>query len=262
MTNNGTIQASNVVTNVTLPNNVSLLSSSASAGSCSNGAGTVNCLLGNIPGSSARTVTITSITIAAGVGVFDATVSADVDDNLSNNQFAASVTVNPAIDLVVNTAPAATIIIDQSTTVRATVENRSILGATGVILGISLDNGLRADSAVWSAGACTVAAQQIDCTADNLGAQSSSTLDIGVTGTTVGTKGYTVTLSANEVDANTNDNSVGGTVVVNSLDGNSGDDDGGVGATGPVILWLLLWAIVLRYRRQWQLLFTDQTRFR
>lgn len=250
VTNNGTTQATNVAVDATLPNNLSFISASSSVGACTSGAGTINCALGDVPGGSGRTVTVTSRATAIGIGVFDVSVSANVDDNLSNNQTAVQISVSPAVDLVVNTPAAASIVVDQSTTVSVVLENRSVLDATAVGLSISLDTGLRADSATWSAGSCTVSAQQIDCQATSLTAQSSSTLDIGVTGTAVGAQTYTATLSSNEVDANTLDNSASGTVTVSSVDGGGVDEESGAGTTGPIFLWLLVWGALSRYRRQ------------
>jgi len=244
VTNNGTTQATNVTVDATLPNNVAFISAASSVGSCTNGAGIVSCALGDVAGSSARTVTITSRTSAVGAGVFGVTVSADVDDNPGNNQFTTQINVDPAVDLVANTPTSASVVVDQSTSVSVVLENRSILDATGVLLSISLDSGLRADSATWTAGNCTVAAQQIDCQANSLTAQSSSTLDMVVTGTTVGTKSFTVSLSSNEADANTADNSAGGTVAVSALGGGGTGEESGAGATGPIFLWLLAWSLL------------------
>lgn len=243
LSNNGASQATNVEVDITLPTNVSFVSATASSGSCTNGAGTVNCQLGIIPGVSGRTVTVTTTAAAVGVGMFDATVIADFDERPGNNQDSVQLTVDPAVDLVVNSPSAASIMVDQSTTVSAVLENRSILDATGVTLNISLNSGLRADSASWSIGSCTVAAQQIDCQTATFSSLSNSTLNIGVTGLTAGAQGYTVTLSSNEAEADPANNSVNATVTVN--DPNSG----GGGATGLPFLWLLGWAAFLTRRR-------------
>ncbi len=251
VTNNGTTQATNVAVDATLPNNLSFISASSSVAACTSGAGTIRCVLGDVLGGSGRTVTVTSRAAAVGSGVFDVIVSADVDDNLGNNQITVQISVSPAVDLVVNSPASASIVIDQSTSVSVLLENRSILDATAVGLSISLDTGLRADSASWSAGSCTVSAQQIDCQASSLTAQSSSTLDIGVTGTTVGTQTYTVTLSSNEADANAADNSANGTVTVSAVAGGGAgeSEESGAGTSGPVFLWLLALSVFLRYRR-------------
>ena len=244
LSNNGASQAINVVVDITLPTNVSFVSATASSGSCTNGAGTVNCQLGDIPGVSGRTVTVTTTAANVGIGTFDATVTADFDERPGNNQDSVQLTVNPAVDLVINTPTAAPVLVDQSTTISAVLENRSILDATGVTLNISLNNGLRADSASWSIGSCTVAAQQIDCQTATFPSQSNSTLNIGVTGLTAGAKSYTVTLSSNEVEADPANNSVNGTVTVNSPVADSGG-----GAIGVPFLWLLGLAAFLTRRR-------------
>jgi len=244
LSNNGASQAINVVVDITLPTNVSFVSATASSGSCTNGAGTVNCQLGDIPGVSGRTVTVTTTAANVGIGTFDATVTADFDERPGNNQDSVQLTVNPAVDLVINTPTAAPVLVDQSTTISAVLENRSILDATGVTLNISLNNGLRADSASWSIGSCTVAAQQIDCQTATFSGQSNSTLNIGVTGLTAGAKGYTVTLSSNEAEADPANNSVNGTVTVNSPAASSGG-----GTIGPPFLWLLGLASFLTRRR-------------
>ncbi len=242
LSNKGASPATNVEVDITLPTNVSFVSVATSSGSCTNGAGTVNCQLGDIPGVSGRTVTVTTTATSVGVGMFDATVIADFDERPGNNQDSVQLTVNPAVDLVVNSPSAASIMVDQSTTVSAVLENRSILDATGVTLNISLNNGLRADSASWSIGSCTVTDQLIDCQTANFASQSNSTLNIGVTGLTAGARSYTVTLSSNEADADTTNNSANGTVTVN-------DPNSGGGAIGLPFLWLLGWAAFLTRRR-------------
>ena len=97
-------------------------------------------------------------------------------------------TVDPAVDLAFVEPPRQTVNLDQSITIRGSIENRSPLDATGVVVTVSLGNGLRPDSAVWSAGTCTISGQQIDCQAANMAGMSTSTFDIGVTGTRAGSR--------------------------------------------------------------------------
>ena len=245
LNNNGASTATNVAADITLPNNVSFVSATPTSGSCSNGAGTVNCQLGDIPGQTGRIVTLTTTAAAVGVGVFDATVTSDFDERPGNNQAAVQLTVDPAVDLVINSLSAGTINLDQSTTINAVLENRSILDATGVTLSISLNNGLQANSATWSIGACTVSNQQIDCQTASFANQSSSTLSVGVTGLTAGARSYTVTLSSNEADADPTNNSVNGSVTV--IDPNANKSSGG--AIGLPFLWLLGLVAFMHRRR-------------
>jgi len=237
---NGTDPATNVTADFTLPVTLSLDSVTTSLGTCSSGAGFVNCDLGDVPGLSNNTIDFTTTPTSVGPGLLSATVTSDMnpDERPGNNQVDLLLTVDPAVDLVVNTPTAPTIKIDESTTISAVLENRSILPVIGATLTVTLSNGLQINSATWSIGTCTIAIQQIDCLAAIFDAQSSSMLSIGVTGISTGSKSYTVALSSNEAEANPGDNSESGTLRVNSP-----KDSGG--AAGPLFLWLLAMFTVL-----------------
>jgi uncharacterized repeat protein (TIGR01451 family) len=244
LNNNGASDATNVVADITLPGNVTLVSVTPSAGTCTTGAGTVNCIMGDVPGVSGRSVSLITTASSVGVGSFDVIVSSDFDERPGNNQSSAQLTIDPAVDLVINSPSSATIDINQSTSVSATLDNLSILDATGVTLSILLPTGLQADSASWSIGTCTVTSQQVDCQAAIFANQSSATLSLGVTGLTAGNRRYTVTLSSTEADADTVNNSLEGTVRVNDP-----DDEGGGGAAGLVFIWMIGFALFLARRR-------------
>ncbi len=244
VSNAGTVQATGVVADFTIPNTLFIDSASASSGSCTSGAGTVNCMIGDIPGLSSRTVTISTTPTSVGVGTLSAIVTADVDERPGNNQESLQLTVDPAVDLAVNTPIAASINLDQSTTVNANVENRSVFDATGVTLSISLNNGLRADSASWSIGTCTVTDQQVDCQAATFANLSNSTLTLGVTGSLAGGRSYTVSVASAEADANPANNTANGVVTV--IDPNAKSSGG---AMGLPFLCLLGLAVFLTRRR-------------
>ena len=178
-------------------------------------------------------------------GILNATVTTtDVDERLSNNQYSQQLNVDPAVDLVINTPSTVTVTLDQSATIRATLENRSVLDATGVTLNVSLGSRVQVDSASWTAGTCTIAAQRVDCVAANFANQSSSTLTIGVTGLSTGAQSYTVTMGSVEADADPTNNNVTGTVTVND----PAQESSG-GAIGLPFIWLLGMAALLRRRR-------------
>ena len=77
--NNGMVQATNVLADFTIPPTLSIESVAASIGSCTIGGGIVNCDLGDVPGFSNDTVTITTTPTTVGVGMLNATIIADVD---------------------------------------------------------------------------------------------------------------------------------------------------------------------------------------
>ena len=197
-----------------------------------------------LPLLSKHTIVISTTPTAVGAGMLNASVTTtDTDERASNNQESLQLTVDPAVDLVVNASVPTRVNIDSSTTVTATLQNLSILQATNLSLSVSLDSGLRADAASWTLGTCTVTAQQIDCQANSLDAQSSSALSITATAMSTGRKNVTVNLSSAEADANPSNNSA--SVTVNVVDP---QDDGGGGTTNPLLLLVIVLANLLGRR--------------
>ena len=243
---NGSLQATNVVADFTIPANLTIDSVTTSIGDCTDGAGAVNCVLGDVPGLSDNTVTITTTPTAVGVGMLSATITtADVDERPVNDQDQFQLTVDPAVDLVITSPGSVPLTLDQSTTISARLENLSTLDATGVTLSVSFGNRVRADSATWTEGSCTVAAQQVDCQAASIANLSNSTLVVGLTGLTAGAQSYSVTLSSNEVDADPANNSINGTITVND----PAVQDSGGGAIGLPFLCILGVAALMTRRR-------------
>ena len=241
---NGTVGVNDVVADFAIPAVLSLDSISTSSGSCSSGAGTASCAFGNLPGLSKHSVTMTTTPAVVGAGTLNASVTtSDSDERPVNDQDTLQLTVDPAVDLVVNSPATVAVFVDDSTTVTVNLENLSILDASSVSLSATLGSGLRPDTASWSIGTCTVAAQQIDCQAASFAAQSVASLSIAATATSTGTKNVSVSLSSAEADANTSDNSASGTVNVVSP---QSDDEGGGGATTPLFLLVLVLAAIVR----------------
>ena len=241
--NAGTLQATNVLADFTLPANVSLISAAASMGTCTDGGGMVSCAIGDVDGSTTISVTLTSNTIAVGSGTFGASVSADVDDDTTNNQSSIALTVQPAVNLSVTPPSTRQLSVDQSTGLTALLENTSILDATGVALSIALAPGLRVDSASWPLGACTVSDSRVDCEGAAFVALSNVTLSLGVTATTEGSKTINFSMSSTETEADPANNTASATVNVSAP---SQEESGGAGAG----LWLLPMLGILAIRRR------------
>jgi hypothetical protein len=204
----------------------------------------VSCNFGSIAGGSAATVTISATTTAVGAGLFEASVTANDDDNESNNAATALVTVDPAVELIANQPAMPTVTVNQGATIAVMLENQSSLDSTNVTLGVALGAGIRADSASWPIGSCTISGQQVSCEAARFDGLSSSTLSLGLTGLTAGTSTYTVTLESTEADADPANNDVSGSVRINAV--NVANEESGGGA----LSWLLLGAMGAAARRR------------
>ena len=253
--NLGTNSVSNVVASITVPAAVSLNSISAASGSCSSGAGTASCAIGSIAVGAGVSVTMNVTSIATGSADFVASITATTDDNSSNNQRTLSFTVDPAVDLL-STAPSTPQIgLNQATTIRPAIENRATIAATNVRVTITPGTGLQIDSVSWTPGTCSVSENVATCQAASLAAQSTTTIDLQITGTTEGSRNYTVAVAADETDIDSANNSVSGQVTVSAAAPPSGDD-GGSGSTGWTMLLLLaiagVWRRATRYHRESQ----------
>ena len=242
----GTLDAEDVVVNFTLPDLVSLDSVTAPSGSCTSGAGTASCQLGTITGQGSERVTITVTPTAVGSGTLRASVTTSGnDERFDNDQESVRLTVDPAVDLVVNAPTTSPVFVDTDTAVTVRLENLSILDATNVSLSVTLANGLRASSASWPLGDCSVSAQQIDCQANRFNAQSSASVSISARAVALGRQDVSASVSSAEVDADISNNSASRevNVVEQRVENNS---DGGGGTTNPLFLLLIALAALRR----------------
>ena len=243
----GTLDAPDVIATFILPDLVSLGSVTAPSGDCTSGAGTARCELGTIAGQGSERVTLTVTPVAVGSGTLRASVTTSGnDERFDNDQDSVALTVNPAVDLVVNAPATSPVVVDTDTTVTVRLENLSILDATSVSLSVTLADGLRASSASWPLGDCSVSAQQVDCQANRLNAQSSASVSISARAVALGLQDVSASVSSAEVDADTSNNSASrGVNVVEPQVQNDGG--GGGGTTNPLFL-LLITLVALRRR--------------
>lgn len=239
--NNGSLDATNVTVDFAVPSNLTVNAATTASGACTTGTGSVNCTLGDIPGLGLRAVDITVTPNALGAGVISATVSADTDDRPDNNQESVQLTVDPAVDLVVNAPAGSTVRVGKSTTITAVLENRATIGATGVSLTVDLGSSLQPSSASWPLGTCVVQGQRVTCQAATFAAQSNSTVSITASGISEGSPRVTMSLASAEPDLVPDDNSGVGRFEVKES-----SDSGG--STGP--LFLLLLGVVAALRRR------------
>jgi len=246
----GANTANNVTVSVSLPNNVSLQTATASLGTCTNGAGSVICTIGDIAGGSSANVTVSATATGVGDAAFTATATADVDTNNNNNQATLQIRVDPAVDLSVTTAAVTSLTVDQSTTLTLSLENGATIQATDIALSLSFDGGMSIDTADWPLGTCTIDALVLTCSANALAAQANSVITITITGVSVGTHSYNASMTAGEIDVDVSDNSANGSINVTAVGGAPPEeDDGGSGAAGVVMI-IFLMAVGLAPRRR------------
>lgn len=242
----GTDVADDVSIDVTLPSSVTLNGVSAGSGTCNSGAGNANCALGSIAAGSGVDVSLDITNTATGSANFSATIASAVDVNSNNNQSSVQYTIDPAIDLIA-AAVTGQVALNDAATIRPSVDNQSSIVANNVTLTITPDADLQIDSVSWPAGSCNIANNVATCEAATLAAQSSTMVDLQVTGTSEGTLPYTLAVTANDVDRNTVNNSASANVSVGP-EVTAADDSGGGAMGWLMLLWMGMARLILRKR--------------
>ena len=245
----GTDEATGVTLDVTIPAGLTLDNVTTTVGGCTSGGGTASCSIGTLAAGSGATVTLGITSTAVGSRSINATGSADVDANANNNLASLSVTVDPAVDLVATAPVSAQVQLDQSMTLRPTIENRSSLTASNVQVTITPSAGLQVDGGTWAAGSCSVVNAKLECSAASMSPNATSTLSVQATAIAEGAQSYLVAVSADETDRDTLNNEDAGQVSVgNTPPPNPSDDDGGSGSMGLGGLFVLLGLAAIRRR--------------
>ncbi len=248
LTSAGTDAASNVSLSVTVPVGVTLDSSSTTAGSCTDGAGSVNCSIGTLAAGSGATVSLSLTSQTVGSSDVVATASASGDANSNNNEATIGLTVNPAIDLATITPTVAQLQLNQAATLRPRVENQSSIVASDAVITVAIAAGLRIDSATWPVGDCTVSGGEVRCTAPSLAANSTTTIDVQVTAVAEGQHTYSTSAAAGETDRDSSNNESSAQVTVTEASTTAppdNEEDSGGGSMGLVSLLFLCVVTVL-----------------
>jgi uncharacterized repeat protein (TIGR01451 family) len=219
--NAGPSQATDVTVTDDLPDDVTLVSSSTTKGTCSPAPGGLTCALGPLDAAEDVTVTIVVTPTAAGTITNVATITSalgDIELNSEDNSDSVDTTVTPVTDLTVEkSASPTTVAVGQSLTYTIAVTNGGPSGATGVTATDTLPGSVTFVSA--SAG-CSESGGTVTCDFGSVADDATETATITATPTAEGTITNSVTVTGNESDpdAANNSDSLDTTVTAASTD--------------------------------------------
>jgi hypothetical protein len=222
---------------VSYESGLTLAATEASAGACTAAGQSVTCELGDIAGGAVHSVRLTLHAANVGTHTIDAAAFSADDGMPANNDVSRTVTVAPAVDLVLS-ASAGVLQSQQQATLPVTLNNAADFGANAVLVAVTLTSGLRPDTATLAGAACAITGQTLSCPAPSLAARASAALLLTVTAVTAGSQQVSLGASSAEAELAPADNSLVIAVSVAEPSGAAGETGGG-GAVG----WLWLFAI-------------------
>lgn len=221
VTNIGPSNATGVTVADVLPAGVTFVSATASQGTATNAAGTINGTLGSIASGGTATITVLATVDAATVGPLSntATVTGNETDPVStNNTSTTSTVVTRSVDVAITkTESADPIIAGNQLTYTVTITNTGPSTATNVTVTDVLPAGVTFVSATPSQGTATNSAGTITGTLGTIAPAATATIAIIVTvgASTTGTLTNTATVTSTETDTNSANNSATQTTAVN-----------------------------------------------
>lgn len=211
---NGPANATNVVLTDQVPAQLQVVSVEAP---CTASGNLVTCNLGTVwPNSVSDGIAVTVMPLSAGTVINTDNITAtEPDPNMSNNS--ASVTVQiqpPTTDLAVTkTGTPNPVVAGQKETYTITVTNNGPSDATGVVAqdnwtaASGIKGGIAFKSVSTTQGTCTQSGAAITCDLGSLASGSTATVTLVLQPRSKGTLSDTATVSGNEYDPNTANNS-------------------------------------------------------
>jgi len=219
VTNNGPSTATGVVLTDNLPPGVLLISAVPSQGGCSSGGGVVTCNIGVMTngGTASASIIVLPLSVAELTNI--ASVAANEPDPVpGNNTALVTSSANPSADLAVakNGSPNP-VAVGSNLTYSVSITNKGPSGATGVVLTDTLPAGVTYVSANSSQGGCSQLSGVVTCNLGSLSSGAVASASIVVSPITTGPITNTASVTANETDPNSANDSASAIVVVNPL---------------------------------------------
>ncbi len=229
---------------------LSALSATTAGGSCTVAASVVDCALGNINSGDGATVDVTATGIAAGSASVTGTASTTAYDPVAgDNDASLTVPVRGLTDLIISMLPLpASLQNGQTANTTFTVTNNGPDEASITVASLAPVN-LNVQSALPSAGTCSISISSTDCSLGALPAGASRTIVVVVATRSVGSASLSSSVSFEGGERVNGDNTTSGSMTVSATPpsgggGGSGGSGGGGGALGWLgVLALTAWNV-------------------
>ena len=245
VTNAGGATAMNVRAEILVPPTIDVEDAYVIGGSCTSGAGVVQCQMGNITGGISRPVYLTFRGTTIGTSSISARVFTDNETNTADNEGNGTLAIVREADVSTEIDAPARVAAMSPFEVTFTITNSAAIDARDVRTSLNLPDGITASSATQSGGTCTIEGAELMCVRPILDAGESSVGTIVLTAGQVGLATFRLQTSGSYVDpVESNDSAEVSIEVVQPPAPSAAQRDtrgsgGGGGASGGLLLALL-----------------------
>jgi hypothetical protein len=255
ITNAGGLTARDVHVDLTLPAALAIADASVVGGSCTSGAGAVQCDFSDLAGGSSQLIQLQLSSEVAGTNTIAAHVAAAHDANRHDNDGSGTIVVESPADVAVTMHGPATATANQSFTVGFEVANVATDNAGTVTVQIDIPSGTTVGSASLANGSCTTGATQIECTLTPLGPGVAASGSVSLMTSEPGSAALHAAVSGNYFDPNSANDTADLVVTVSSASspataGPPASSGGGGGGSFNLLLLLALAPLQLARRRR------------
>ncbi|HKQ82024.1 MAG TPA: M12 family metallo-peptidase [Steroidobacteraceae bacterium] len=235
-----------------LPPSISIVEAWVTGGTCTGGAGLIDCDLGSLAGGVTRTINarLRSDDMASNTVVVH--VSASNDAGMNNNQSQGSIDIEPDVDLAIELAAPGTGWAAQPLSGSITLRNLSPRPAQSLTLDLTGAVGLNLASVNLEGASCTVSGNHIQCAVSSLDSGGVLTGSITVTAPAAGSYALNGEIGSSALDGNPSNNAATAAIQVaaaatSATEGQNSSGSGGGGSLGRELLMLaLLWPLARR----------------
>jgi hypothetical protein len=200
--NVGGLAARNVRADINVPTALTIEDAVVSGGTCTSGAGAVQCQLGDLAGDMTRTITIDLRSETIGSHTIAAQVVADNDFEGSDNAGIGTVRIGAEADLALTLQGPASTATSESFNIDVRIVNQAPIRADGLELLVQLPSGVSARSAALANGTCTIEGSTVRCTLATLEAGATASGTLSLSAALPGGVTLRATLSGDYVDPN------------------------------------------------------------
>jgi hypothetical protein len=252
--NSGGVSARGVRAELSVPAAIEVEDVNVVGGSCTSGAGAIDCQLGDIGGGNTRTIQLELRSEVIGSHSIAAQIVADNDSTTADNSGSGQIGIEMQADVAVTLQGPASATANETFSVGFQVENAAQESAGNVAVVIDIPSGTSISTAALSNGSCTTQSGRVQCTLGPLAAGASASGTLSLKALAAGSAALHAAVSGDYVDPNAaNDTAdlmitVGAAASVSTA-GTATASPGGGGGGGSIGLLLLLALAPLRQAR-------------